>query len=71
MIPDEVEYREVAHDFEDEAWDPVVLLTGTIKDREWWGSKGQHLAEMKDLRRKERARAALGGFGFQPPGAAT
>lgn len=66
MIP-EVPERDVEHGFffDDYAYGDGGYPLGSLREREWWGSKRQSDEELRELRKLERRRRRLGGFGFR------
>lgn len=70
--PDEVPFREVEHEEppDPDAWPwevgryPVGHVLGTA----WWGGKADSDRWRRDMRRKEKSREGLGGFGFRRTG---
>lgn len=65
--PYEVPYREVLHDEDGDDVDGFDLIAGmgTATKIEWWGTDTDEREWRKEMRRKEKARRELGGFGFQ------
>lgn len=66
-VPYDVPYREVEHqeeDFGPGGFDCITGL-GTIKDREYWGGTAEWRKEYDEVKKREKRRREIGGFGFR------